>query len=166
MNLAELMSEDLICVDLSEDSKSSVLQALVDTLVDRGEVENGEEVLSLLLEREELMTTGVQTGFAIPHAFSKNVRRSVVALGCVPAGVDWQSLDQKPVQYVFLMLGPPESQGVHLRLLARVSRLLTNKVFVHRLTNAKSPEEIYQAIRETEAELALDGATAGGQGGE
>jgi PTS system nitrogen regulatory IIA component len=167
MKLAELMREDLICTDLSEQSKESVLQALVDQLVDQGEVDNGDEVLRLLLERERLMTTGVRSGFAVPHAFSEHVRRSVVTLGYVADGVDWEALDKKPVRYVFLMLGPPASAGSHLRLLARLSRLLSSQVFVHRLTEAKTPVEMLAVIKKTEAELALDrgksGAGAGGR---
>jgi fructose-specific phosphotransferase system IIA component len=162
MNLADLMSEERILTDLSDTAKRGVLQALVDQLVDLGDVENGDQVVDLLLEREELMTTGVQTGFAIPHAFSENVLRPLVALAHVPGGVDWQSLDQKPVRYVFLLLGPPAAQGIHLRLLARVSRLLTNKVFVHRLREAKTAQEILGAIRKTETELALDGVARQG----
>lgn len=161
MNLSDLMREDLICTDLSEGTKESVLQALVDHLVDRGEVDNGDEVLRLLIERERLMTTGVRTDFAVPHAFSEHVRRSVVALGYVPAGVDWQSLDQKPVHYVFLMLGPPEAKGIHLRLLARISRLLSSAEFVHRLSRAKTAAEMLRAVATSEAEMALDRHASG-----
>ena len=165
MNLAELMREDLICTDLVETSKETVLQALVDHLVDRGEVENGDEVVRLLMEREQLMTTGVRTDFAIPHAFSEHVHRSVVALGYVRAGVDWQSLDQQPVRYVFLLLGPPQSKGSHLRLLARLSRLLSSPAFVHHLAQAKSPGEMLEAVTAGEAELALDQRASDAQGG-
>ena len=164
MNLTELMREDLICTDLVETSKETILQALVDQLVDRGEVENGDEVLHLLMEREQLMTTGVRTDFAIPHAFSEHARHSVVVLGYVRAGVDWQSLDQQPVHYVFLLLGRPHSEGSHLRLLARLSRLLSSAAFVHRLAQAQTPGEILEVVAASEAELALDRRASGAQG--
>jgi fructose-specific phosphotransferase system IIA component len=150
MNLSELMREDLICTDISETTKEGVLRALLDQLVDRGVIESGDEALRLLLEREALMTTGVRTGFAIPHAFPAQVAHSIVALGHVPAGVDWQSLDQEPVVYVFLILGPPQAAGAHLRLLARLSRLLTNASFVHRLSQARTPAEMLHAVAVSE----------------
>jgi len=165
MNLADLMREDLICTDLDESTKEGVLQALVSHLVDRGEVEGGDEVLRLLLEREKLMTTGVRTGFAIPHAFSREVRGSLIALGYVPKGVDWQSLDKQPVHYVFLLLGPPDAQAVHLRLLARLSRLLSSETFILRLKQAKTPAEMLESIAESEADLRLDSPTRGGAEG-
>jgi mannitol/fructose-specific phosphotransferase system IIA component (Ntr-type) len=112
------------------------------------------------------MTTGVRSGFAIPHAFSEHIRHSLVTLGHVEDGVDWEALDKKPVRYVFLMLGPPASAGSHLRLLARLSRLLSSQVFVHRLTEAKTREEILAVIHTTETELALDrGPSGAGKGG-
>jgi len=154
MNLSELMREDLICTDIAETTKEGVLRALVDQLVDHGVVEDGEAVLRMLLEREQLMTTGVRTGFAIPHVFPEQVAHSVVALGYVPAGVDWQSLDQEPVQYVFLILGPPKAAGAHLRLLARLSRLLMNARFIHRLSHARTPAEMLQAVAVSENEPA------------
>jgi len=165
MNLSELLHEDLICTDLSETTKEGVLRALVDHLVDRGVITDGEEILRLLLEREQLMTTGVRTGFAIPHTFAEQLSHSVVALGHSPGGVDWQSLDQEPVQYVFLILGPPRNAGAHLRLLARLSRLLTNADFVHRLTQSRTPAEMFQAVVASENELALCGQTPGAHGG-
>jgi len=157
MNLTELMREDLIVTDLYGPSKESVLQALIDHLVDVGALENGEDVLRLLVDRENLMTTGVRTGFAIPHAFSDQAPHSLVAFGRIPEGVDWKALDQKPVHFVFLLLGPPQAKGLHLRLLARVSRLLSSKVFVHRLEQARTPSQILRAIEASELDLALCG---------
>lgn len=165
MNLTELMRDDLILVDLTESSKETVLRTLVYHLADHGEVENADEVVRLLVERENLMTTGVRTGFAIPHAFSEHVHRSVVALGHLPKGVDWNALDERPVHYVFLLLGRPDSEGAHLRLLARLSRLLTSKAFVHRLGGAQTPKQLLEAIQTSEAELALARRTTSGQGG-
>jgi len=165
MNLSQLMREDLICTDLSETTKEGALRALIDHLVDRGVLSDGDEVLRLLLEREQLMTTGVRTDFAIPHAFPQQIGHSVVAFGCIPAGVDWQSLDQEPVHYVFLILGPPQSAGAHLRLLAGLSRLLTHADFIHRLTQARTPAEILQSVVTSEHELAMAEQTSGSHGG-
>jgi len=156
MKLVDLMRENLICEDLTETSKETVLQALVDHLVDRGEIEDGDEILGLLMEREQMMTTGVRTGFAIPHAFSDQVQDSIVALGRVPKGINWQSLDQEPVHYVFLILGPPQSAGTHLRLLAQLSRVLSNPNLPQRLERAQTPAELLQAVALTESEVEKD----------
>jgi fructose-specific phosphotransferase system IIA component len=164
MKVSELMREDLICTDLSETTKEGVLRALVDHLVDRGVIENGDEVLRLLLEREQLMTTGVRTGFAIPHVFPERLGHTVVALGYVAAGVDWQALDQEPVRYVFLILGSPQAAAAHLRLLARLSRLLTNADFIHRLDQSKTPAEMLQAVTISENEPPTPDQTSGAQG--
>jgi len=165
MSLAELMREDLILMDLAETSKETVLQALVDHLVDRGVVEDGDEVLRLLTEREEMMTTGVRTGFAIPHAFPEQVGHSVVVMGHIPAGVEWQSFDQEPVHYVFLLLGPSQNAGAHLRLLARLSRLLSRTDFAHRLGLARTPAEVLHAVVASEQELAVERQPSGAQAG-
>jgi mannitol/fructose-specific phosphotransferase system IIA component (Ntr-type) len=107
----------------------------------------------LLMDREELMTTGVRRGFAFPHAFDPRVKESFLSLGVVPEGLDYASLDGQPVQFIFMLLGPPGNQAVHLRILARVSRLTSQSDVFHLLSEATDPQALIEVIRDSEQQL-------------
>ena len=150
MNLADYLSEDLVILPLRSRSKPALFQEMVDHLVEQGYLENAAEVIHLLQEREKLMSTGIKRGFAIPHAFTRQMKESRMMVGISDRGVDFQALDDEPVYFVFLLLGPPGQQGLHMRLLARLSRIMNQDDFYGKLETADTPQEVLAIIVEEE----------------
>jgi mannitol/fructose-specific phosphotransferase system IIA component (Ntr-type) len=152
MSLGELIQEDCVLLDIPESSKGDLVRRMVDALVKAGRVPAAEPVVHALLERERVMSTGIGGGVAIPHAQCPTVPALAVALARPVAGIDFDSLDEKPVRLVFMIVGP-EERGGFIRVLARISRLLYSGDLQVRLLEAKTPAEIRRIISEEEEKL-------------
>jgi|Deesub1362B_J571_1020462.scaffolds.fasta_scaffold05652_4 fructose-specific phosphotransferase system IIA component len=150
MRLVDLLSENVIKVPLERTDKVGVIEELIDLLEKSGKVKDKESVLKAVLEREKVMSTGVGDGVAIPHGKADGVEDVVAAFGISHKDIDFQSIDEKPVRLVFLLVAPPNATGPHLKALSRVSRLLNKKEFRDRLLRAKTPAEVLELIQEEE----------------
>ena len=153
IRIDKILDASRILTDLKSGSKPEVLRAMTDWLASQKMLKDSAAIHQLLLDRETLMTTGVKNGFAFPHCFSEEFDESFLTLGIVPDGVDYESLDGNPVEYIFLLLGPPHHQTVHLRILARISRLMSQPDMLETLRSLKSSEEIMQLFVDTERRL-------------
>ena len=111
-----------------------------------------EEIERVLLERESLQSTGIGEGVAIPHGALPQLKEQVAALLLVPAGVEFQAIDDAKVSILFGVIGPKRATGEHLKTLARVSRLLRSREFRARLLSAPSPASAYELINSAESE--------------
>lgn len=151
--IEEMLQPARILMDLPAAGKREVLKAMTDQLESLGLIHDSAEVHKLLMEREALMTTGVKRGFAFPHAFSKQFESSFLTLGRVPGGVAYDALDGNPVEFIFLLLGPPTHQTIHLRTLARISRLTAQPEMLELLRSATSPENLMELLIESERRL-------------
>jgi len=140
-------------MDLAAPRKTEGLRLMVERLAALGKLRDADGVQRLLLAREALMTTGVKRGFAFPHAFSAQFEESFLTIGVFPAGLDYEALDGQPVQFVFLLLGPPHHQAVHLKILARVSRLTGQPEMLDALRAGGDGAAILELIVETERRL-------------
>lgn len=152
MSLKELICKDCIELDLPVPGKRELIQRMVARLTKAGLVEDPEGVTNALLERERVMSTGIGGGVAIPHAQSPAVRSLAVSLARPAAGIDFESLDAKPVRLVFMIVGP-EERGGFIRILARISRLLYAGDLQARLLEATSPDDVIQIVGEEEERL-------------
>ncbi|MDI6703178.1 MAG: PTS sugar transporter subunit IIA [bacterium] len=153
MRLVDILSKDLINVDLKAKDKIGVLNELVDLLVKAGKVLNKEEAMRVLIAREELISTGVGNGIAIPHAKSKEVKSIVACFGRSKEGVDFNALDGEPVYLIFLLLVPEHGRsGAHIKILAKISRLLKNRYFRELLKKADSPSRVLELIEKEDEE--------------
>ncbi|HHM24309.1 MAG TPA: PTS sugar transporter subunit IIA [Bacteroidetes bacterium] len=150
MKLADLLSEEVVKIPLENTEKEKVIEELVDVLVGSGKVHDKEAVLKAVMEREKVMSTGVGDGVAIPHGKAEGVEDVVAAFGVAREDIDFESIDEKPVRLVFLLVAPPNATGPHLKALSRVSRLLNKKEFREQLLKAKSPKEVLELIQEEE----------------
>ncbi len=150
VSIADILSGEVIDTDLDDSSRDEVFESLVDLLVEAGRVSDREQALSDIREREEILSTGIGNGVAIPHAKSGAVHSLVGAFGRVEAGVDFKSLDGKPAYLIFLLISPEEEAGHHVRALSRVSRMLKNAHFRERLMEASRPQDVLEIIREEE----------------
>ena len=147
MKILEALDKEAILVDLKSDDKKGVLEELV-TPAARIAGVNHEEVMRVLLDREQLGSTGIGGGIGIPHGKLKGLKSLVLGFGLSRKGVDFESIDGKPTHIFFLLVTPENSTGLHLKLLARISRILKNDLFKERLMQATDSVEILSIIKE------------------
>lgn len=150
MKISELLNPLAIVADIESREKGKVLSELTDALVACDASLQREEVLQVLQERERLGSTGIGDGVAIPHGKLKGISELMLAFGRSRAGVDFESMDGKPAHLFFLLIAPEESVGVHLKTLARISKLLKDSSVRQRLLDAENQKEIYQIILDEE----------------
>ncbi len=150
MHIGDLISADCVITELKADSKQEALAALIDAAARKYKGLEKEAILSILLEREKLGSTGIGDGVAIPHGKLKGLDKVVIAVGQSPAGVMFDAADQKPVHLFFLLLAPEDSASLYLRVLAKISRMLKNPALRDELRNATSAEAIVEIIRNEE----------------
>jgi fructose-specific phosphotransferase system IIA component len=152
MNLLDLLSESTIALDMPATEKLAAIEQLVDVLDKADLIDDQKVVVGDILERERLMSTGVGSGVAIPHAQSRGVRKLAMAFGRTATDIDFMSLDGKPVRLIFLIVAP-EGMGGFVRILARISRLLYSGELQTSLREAKSPGEVISIIAAEEQRL-------------
>jgi PTS system nitrogen regulatory IIA component len=150
VTISNLLSEDLIVPDMEATGRDEVFEKLIDRLSDDGLLDSSDEALEALRDREEILSTGIGEGLAIPHAKMDSLDEFLAAFARIPDGVDFKSLDGKPAHLVFLLLSPKGEAGRHVRVLARVSRILKNASFRERLLDAETAEDIYDLILEAD----------------
>ena len=146
MELTEFISPQLIKLELQSTRKVDAIKELIDLLDRAGYVTDAEAFLKSVLEREKVGSTGIGKGIAIPHSRTATVREVVVAIGRSPAGIEFDALDNKPVQLIFLIAAPVESGGLYLKALARLSRLLRYQEFRNELMEAKTVDDVIKII--------------------
>jgi PTS system nitrogen regulatory IIA component len=151
MKLIDILNESAIVPDLLASTKTEALEALVEAMANSHPEVDEQEMLNILLEREELGSTGIGDGIAIPHGKSPNVSQITSGFGLSKSGIEFDSLDGKPAHLFFLLIAPENSAGDHLKMLARISRMLKNTEFRKRLLSADSQREIYQIISEEDS---------------
>lgn len=133
-------------LDLKGSTKEAVIETLVGVLGDAGVVTDRARMLEDLLKREQVMSTGIGGGIAVPHAQSPGATRLALALGRLVEPIDFESLDERPVRLVFMVVGP-EERGGFIRVLARISRLLYSGDLQRNLFQARTPTEALECIR-------------------
>jgi len=149
MEIGDFLSEDAITPSLKANDKKQSLEELLDLLVQSGKVVNSakDKVISDLLERESLGSTGIGHGIGIPHGKTECVDNLVAALGLSKEGVDFEALDGEKVRIIFLLLAPKGVTGPHLKALAHISRILRDKFVRERLLKCKDAKEIITVLK-------------------
>jgi fructose-specific phosphotransferase system IIA component len=143
MKICEILQVSKIIPSLQGKEKTDVVNELVDLFKDDDRVKDLEELRNAVHEREKIMSTGVGKGFAIPHAKTNSVNEIVAAFGKLDEPIDFQALDEQPVNLVFLLVGKENLVGPHIKLLSRISRMMNKDEFRESLSKAKTAEEIY-----------------------
>ncbi len=129
VNLIDFLPADAIQVDLKGQTKKEALKELVQILTSAHGIKNSAGIYDALMEREDLGSTGIGQGIAIPHGKSDSVNKVIAALGVSKRGIDFDALDGESVYIFFMRVAPPNSAGIHLKILAKISRLLKDKFF-------------------------------------
>jgi PTS system nitrogen regulatory IIA component len=151
MKITDLLIPEMVLPDLKGASKAEVLKELASGLASRLPEVKLDELIAVLGERERLGSTAIGDGIAIPHGKISGVQKIVGAFGRHTKGVDFESLDGNPTQLFFVLVAPEDSASLHLKALARVSRLLKDDAFRSRLIAADGAGEIYRLIKEEDA---------------
>lgn len=152
MKIMDFLDPEAISTDLQATDKESIIRELVDLLISSGAVNSRDrdKIISILMDRESLGSTGVGQGIGIPHGKTNSVKKLVASLGISKKGVNFDSLDGEPVYIIFLLLAPEDSAGPHLKALAKISRLLKDKYFRETLKAAVDNKSVIKIINQEE----------------
>ncbi len=152
MKICDVLDRRSILPDLKARNKKGILEELVVPVAEIAGVSQ-KDLTKVLLERERLGSTGIGGGIGIPHGKMKNLESLVLGFGLSRKGVDFESLDGQPTHIFFLLITPENNTGLHLKLLARISRILKNDPFKSRLLGAADGDEILGIIKEEDEEF-------------
>ncbi|MBN1588329.1 MAG: PTS sugar transporter subunit IIA [Pirellulales bacterium] len=152
MKFADFISREAIRADLTAEDKEGVIREMVQTLLEAGQIKPDEQesIVKAILKREELGSTGIGRGVAVPHTKHPSVDQLVGTVAISTEGVDFNSLDGEKVQLLFLLISPPDRPGDHLRALENISRQLRDETFCRFLVKARDAEEIRQLLDEAD----------------
>ncbi len=150
MKITDILNEHVVRTNLPGATKNDIINALVDLVASQDKVTDLEKLRESIFEREKIMSTGVGSGFAIPHGKTDAVTDIVGAFAITAQPIDYQSLDEQPVRIVFLLVGRDSMVGPHIKLLSRISRIMNKEEFRMRLLEAQSPSEILEMFRQEE----------------
>lgn len=154
MKITDLLKKDSIDLNVQAQSKEELLKKAVKLMQNNGNINNQEEYLKLVMNREKEGSTGIGEGIAIPHGKGESISKPGLAAMVIPDGADFESLDGKPVKLLFLIAAPNSKENIHLEVLSRLSTLLMDEDFREKLIHAKSKEEFLHIIDQTEQEKA------------
>lgn len=152
MKLADFVVNDAIVSDLKANTKEAAIREIVESLARSGSVkpDESESVVAAIMKREDLGSTGIGKGVAVPHTKHPSVERMVGTVAICKPGLDFQSIDRGPVNILFLLVSPPDRPGDHLRALENISRHLRVDLFCRVLRQAKSTEDIIEILQEAD----------------
>jgi PTS system nitrogen regulatory IIA component len=151
MKITEILSPEMVIADLKGTTKPDILNELAKQITAKFKEIPHRELTAVLAERERLGSTAIGDGIAIPHGKLREVKKIMGAFGRHRVGVDFDSLDGNPSHLFFVLVAPEDSASLHLKALARVSRLLRDNAFRERLLVARDEVEIFRLIKEEDA---------------
>jgi fructose-specific phosphotransferase system IIA component len=142
VNLSELFNDQSIFLAVEPCDKEDLLERILKEFDSRGMIKDYEKALVDVVEREKVMSTGIGNGVAIPHAYTEGVDKLVAGFFCTREGVNFDALDGKEVDLFFIILGPKASRRNHIKVLAKISRLLNHEDFRNHLRTASSVDDV------------------------
>jgi mannitol/fructose-specific phosphotransferase system IIA component (Ntr-type) len=152
MKFSDFVQADAIKAELAADEKETAITELVGSLVEAGEIkaEERDSIVKAIMKREELGSTGIGRGVAVPHTKHPSVDQLIGTVGVSNEGVDFDSLDGEKVHLFFLLVSPPDRPGDHLRALENISRQLRDDTFCRFLKQSKTAADIQQLLEEAD----------------
>ncbi len=150
MKLIDVLKPEYIKIPLVSQTKEEAIRELVDLLAQHQLFQDVDAVFQAVLDREKIMTTGVGRGVAIPHCKKAECSKFAIALGIRPEGVDFKSIDNQPAKVIFLLIGPDNNPGMHIRLLSRISRLISKDSLRDALLTSSSADKAYLILKNEE----------------
>lgn len=153
MLVSEIFKPANIKIELSSQTKEELFEELVNFLCDCENFDNREEILSKIWERENKMSTGIAPNIAIPHTSLKGLNNTVGVLGISRGGIEYESLDGKPVHLVMLLVGNDNNPAGHLNVLKNIAMLLKDPSFYPDIFKCKNTEELSAVIASYEEKI-------------
>jgi len=152
MKFVDFVSRDAIRTSIDVDDKEQVIRSMAAALLESGKIAEDEQasIIEAILKREELGSTGIGRGVAVPHTKHPSVSELVGTVAVSEEGVDFDSLDGEKVHLLFLLVSPPDRPGDHLRALENISRQLRSEDFCRFLKQSKTPDDIWQLLEEAD----------------
>ena len=153
MKFSDFVTLDSIRSHVDATTKEGVIREMAQSLVDSGRISANDMdgIVKAIMKREDLGSTGIGRGVAVPHTKHPSVSRLVGTVAVSPEGIDFDSLDGEPVHLFFLLVSPPDRPGDHLRALENISRQLRDDAFCRLLKAAKTPEDIQHLLEEADS---------------
>ena len=152
MKILDVLQKEAILADLTSRDKKGIIEELVSPVPLVAGV-NREDLVRVLMDRDRLGSTGIGGGIGIPHGKLRGLESLILSFGLSRKGVDFESMDGRPTHIFFLLITPENSTGLHLKLLARISKILKNDLFKAKLLKAADRDEIFDAIKEEDEEF-------------
>jgi mannitol/fructose-specific phosphotransferase system IIA component (Ntr-type) len=149
--LSELLSAGRVKVPLSSRTKDDVLRELVELASVGRDAADVDAILASVYEREDVLSTGIGDGVAIPHGKTPHADQLVLAAGVAPQPIEYDALDGRPVRLLFLLIGPETAASAHVKALSRISRLLRREQLRQALVASPSPAAFLEVVRASEA---------------
>ncbi len=146
MKLTEILSPECVCVPLEASTKREAIERLIGLLASSGKLTNSAAVLQAVLDREQIRSTGIGYGLAVPHGKSTAVPSLMMAVGKPAAPIDFGANDGEPASVIVLLTSPVDQTGPHIQALARISRLMLLESFRQAVAETSSAAELYQVI--------------------
>ena len=150
MRLMDLLTEEMITISLSHSDKQGIIEELLELASKSGKIKDKETALKAVMDREALMSTGLEKGIAVPHAKSQAAEDLAVSLGISKTGIDFDAADGQPSHLFFFLLAPEAAAGPNIKMLAQIARLTSDPGFCASLKVASSPGEVMELIRKAE----------------
>lgn len=152
MKLCEFVAADAVIPDLEPTTKEGAIRAMVASLTKAGCIKPQDEegIVAAILKREELGSTGIGNGVAVPHTKHQSVDKLIATVALSRQGVDFSSLDGEPVYIIFLLVSPPSRPGDHLRALESISRHLRNQIFCKFLRQSTTAAAVMELLKEAD----------------
>lgn len=150
LNITDILARDAIVLDMDVKDKEEALVRLVTLLAATGKVKDVSQLQRVIKEREQLMSTGIGNGVALPHGKTNVVDASIAAIATLRTPIDFDSLDDKPVSIIILLVGTEGNVGIHLRLLSRISRMVGSDDFRSTLLEAKTADDVVALLESYE----------------
>ena len=150
MRLTDILLSDYIKIPLDAKDRDEAIKKLVLLLGQYEVIDDTDLAYKAVLDREKIMTTGVGNGIAIPHCKDSSCPNFAVAMGVHAKGLNFESIDKKDVRIIFLLVGPENNPGLHIKLLSRISRLMSNEDLRDELLDCKTAEDALNLLQEEE----------------
>ncbi len=155
MNISDILEVKTLKINLAAKNKGAVLDEMLDLLIETKKLDKKykAKIKKALLSREQLGSTGIGQGIAIPHAKDDCIKKMVACCATSKHGIDFDALDGEPAYIFFMILAPKEATGMHLKALAKISRLVKDKFFRSSLLMCKDPAELLSVLRREESDI-------------
>ena len=150
MKITDFLDHRAIKIGLTATDKEGILKELVEVLAQVKDIGDQKAIVRALSERENLGSTGIGQGIAIPHGKTDRIKELTAVLGISRKGVNFEALDGEAVYIFFLLVAPKDTAGPHLKALAQISRLLRDSYFCELIKRCQTPDELYELIKREE----------------